>query len=77
MTKSRGGPTFAAVAPVESQLAMQTYTYWRSAQAVEASYIDAMANLTLNQLAQNGLTVSLRLAAIKTLSRTARELSRT
>ena len=66
-----------AVAPVESQLAMQTYTYWRAAQAVEASYIDAMANLALNQLAQNGLTVSLRRAAIITLSRMAGELSRT
>ncbi len=66
-----------AGAPVESQLAMQTYTYWGAAQAVEASYIDAMANLALNQLAQNGLTVSLRRAALITLSRMAGELSRT
>ena len=64
-------------APVESLLAMQTYTYWRAAQTVETADVDAMANLVLNQLAQNGSTVSLRRSAITTLSRMAGELSRT
>ena len=66
-----------AVAPVESQLAIETYTYWRAAQTVESADVDAMANLVLNQLAQNGSTVSLRRSAMHTLLRMTKEQNRT